>query len=72
MAVDSNSKQRIPELFLEIMRVDDELQQMLAYRAVSGAPYSFEDYSRLKKRKAELRKAAEIALAWNHNKGNTK
>jgi hypothetical protein len=71
VAVDSNSRQRIPELFQEIMRVDDALEKMLGYRAVAGALYSFEDYVRLKNRKAELRKAAEIALQWNHNKGQS-
>jgi hypothetical protein len=73
VAVDSNSRQRIPELFMEIMRIDDELEKALAYRSIAGnGGLSFEYYSKLVKRKAELRKAAEIALQWNHNKGSTK
>ena len=72
MALDSNSKQRIPDLFREIMRVDDEILNVLHQQ-----PEIFTSgelrvrYLELKSRKDALRKAAEIALAWNHNKGNS-
>jgi len=71
VALDSNSKQRIPALFQEIMKIDDELETVTGYRSHAGLPVRFEKYAALKKRKTELRKAAEAALKWNHNKGNT-
>lgn len=70
MAVDSNSKQRIPELFLEIMKVDDEISGLVHETVVYWK--DVQRVNKLRERKAELRQAAEIALQWNHNKGNLK
>lgn len=69
MALDSNSKQRIPELFQEIMRVDDEIDATISSGLSSQDKWI--KVLQLKKRKRELRKAAEVALQWNHNKGNS-
>lgn len=66
MAVNSNARQRIPELFKVIMEVDEKIDE-----AKSCCPLDFKTLKELKTRKAELRKAAEVALSWNHNKGNT-
>jgi len=65
MAVFSNGKQNIPLLFEEIMRVDEELTAML-----SGPAIPF-DAHKLIARKRELMSAAEKALHWNTDKGNT-
>ncbi len=67
MALDSTGQQRIPELFQEIMRIDDQLAA--AFSDETGT-IPFETY-RLIERKRELMRAAEAALAWNTNKGNT-
>jgi hypothetical protein len=67
MAVNSNARQRIPDLFVVIMGVDEKIDVGRAC-----CPIDFKAMKELKARKAELRRAAEIALSWNHNKGNTK
>ena len=61
----TNAKQSIPELFKEIMRVDDEIEQKLIQ---SSIPF---DTHKLIARKKELMQAAEKPLHWNVDKGNT-
>lgn len=60
----TNATQNIPELFKIIMEVDQKIEAIR-----SNLVIEFEQIRELKKRKAELRKAAEAALSWNVNKG---
>lgn len=64
--VNSNSQQRIPPLFQEIIRNDN---QRAALKALPLVNLAF--YKGLKDERGIYTKAAELALAWNHNKGNT-
>ena len=59
-------KQHIPALFKEIIRAHD-LHDALKREAI----IPFQTYKDLHKSIRELRKAAELALQWNFNKGNT-
>jgi hypothetical protein len=61
----TNAKPNVPELFKEIMRVDAQLEAELVKSAIP-----FEAY-KLVARKRELMAAAEKALHWNVDKGNT-
>lgn len=56
----------VSELFKEIIRNDNERD---ALRKQSVVP--FDKGSALVREKREYRRAAEKALAWNTNKGNT-
>jgi hypothetical protein len=66
VAVDSNAKQRIPPLFVEIMKTQDALRALK-----QGNPIPFQPTKDLIHEMQRFRKAAEIALSWNHNKGST-
>jgi hypothetical protein len=61
----TNATQTIPELFKEIMRIDDQIEQKLIQSAI---PF---DTHKLIARKRELMSAAEKALHWNVDKGAT-
>jgi hypothetical protein len=65
VAVNSNARQRIPELFLAIMDVDESIEKIRANLVIE-----FAKIRELKKRKEELKRAAEAALSWNQNKGS--
>jgi hypothetical protein len=64
--MDTNAAQRIPPLFLEVIRNDAERAAMTQQTVVP-----FEKAGELVREKRMYRKAAEIALAWNTNKGST-
>lgn len=69
MAVDSNRRQLIPELFKEIMKNYDERQSLVAPVVVSLAVGK--QLTTLRARMNELRVAAEKSLHWNTDKGST-
>ena len=82
----TNAKQNIPELFKEIMRLHDEIDQVREEMFAATCDYvvavqhnQVREYKRLKEerlkplleRLAVLRRAAEKVLCWNVDKGNT-
>jgi hypothetical protein len=76
MAVNSNAKQRIPELFMEIMRHANTEPPVPA--PVPDVPLAFADWRKWKnkhdvwkQRQKQLITAAEKALSWNVDKGDT-
>jgi hypothetical protein len=60
------SKPNVPNLFKVIMEND---RQRAALKAASVIP--FEAYRSLSSERTEFRRAAEKALQWNVDKGNT-
>lgn len=71
MAVDSNAKQSIPTLFVEIMTVQEEMNNLLWAMAKDGITHAkARQFRELKTRNQELIRAAEKALRWNTDKGN--
>ena len=64
MALFSNGKQNIPPLFMEIMRLDEELDGFLSRPVIPFKTH------KIVARKQELMRAAEKALRWNTDKGN--
>lgn len=66
MGLFSNGRQNIPPLFLEIMIVQKELANLTRQNVIE-----MDAYLDLSKRMEDLRRAAEKALRWNTDKGNT-
>lgn len=62
----TNAMQRIPPLFKEIVATHAKIDAC-DLSTLDG----WRQRKALRGRMADLRRAAEQALAWNHNKGNT-
>lgn len=65
MALNSNARQNIPALFIEIMNVHEQLGAILAQPVIPFGSW------RLVRRNQDLKRAAEKSLHWNVDKGNT-
>jgi phosphoenolpyruvate carboxylase len=61
----ANTKQNIPELFMEIMRNDDVIAHYMSLPAVP----LFETIELLERKKSLIRDAEKM-LKWNADKGN--
>lgn len=71
MAAYTNATQNIPALFEEIMTVNREQEEI---RTKDGVVLTVTNWCRMKElrhRMSDLRRAAEKALHWNVDKGNT-
>lgn len=78
MAIDSNARQSIPKLFVEIMKHDATrpvLDYVVAGNLLAVSPAVWKRYRKefheWKDRQLELIGEAEKALRWNTDKGNS-
>lgn len=73
MALDSNAKQSIPALFVEIIKNDarrDALKASVLAGTGTMTQMEWRELQSLREEKARLRQGAEKALQWNKDKGN--